>query len=953
VREKYKKTTAKTIIALFLTLMLAVLVFGYAKTPTASAATGINHQINFQGKLVNANGTNVTNGTYNLEFKLWDAGSAGANLWTEDRIGNAGAPDNRVTVTNGVFQVNLGSITALPGSVNFNTDNIYLSINLGGTNLACTAAPTFTADTNCAADGEMSPRVQFTAAPYAFNTDRLDGIDATGFVQLGQSASAQTDSSTTNPSIFINKTNASGTPNILQLQKGGTDILTITNTGSSTFRPTTDSTTAFRIQNSSSDDILSVDSTGSNLNNLITNDNVESAISGNWTLKGSAAISQDATQHYDGANSLKIITTAVANDGAKQAVTLTDSTTYSASFYAKLNSTSNAMATLAAGYSSDGSTDNTACSLNTTTLLPSQWVRVSCNFTTPASHSGTPYFYIKQTDGVIHTFSVDAVLLQTSANTDNNYRDGKITLQGTVVSPLIVQNAADSANSLTVQNSAGTNIFNVDTLDTNIITNGGFEVGTAGWQAVGGSTTISRDPSQSWLGNASLNVTTSATASAGAKFTTGNVQPTQLAISSTYTISWYGKLNSATFTDMMAAYDRDGSGAGAPTNCTGITAQTIVTTGWTRISCTITTDGTTPAADAYVLIMQTAGTARTFYLDGVQLDAGGTATPYGAGNFFFNGSITSPMTFKNQADSTDAFKIQDSTSVALFQVDTLNDRVYVGNPTADAVGVVLVLDNKTTAADPTGVNGAIYYNTATAQFRCYRDGAWENCGINPIDRGFSIEDDFLGGGTAAGTIGSAGWVPNTIGTACTVTYGQATPAPTADRPGVLRCATAATITTGTAFTLGTSTGGSQVIAPGMVIKAAGAVGSSTTTTNALRIGSYAVLTSAQTTTSGVWWEADPTANANWRYCYATGAAATCAASATAIAANTFARLEIRVISSTAIDFIINGVKTSLTGISPNFATRVNPTFTCYTQVASAQNCFMDYYQIRSVASAAR
>ncbi len=323
------------------------------------------------------------------------------------------------------------------------------------------------------------------------------------------------------------------------------------------------------------------------------------------------------------------------------------------------------------------------------------------------------------------------------------------------------------------------------------------------------------------------------------------------------------------------------------------------------------------------------------------------------------------MLFKPSADNAAAFEVQKSGSTTqLFIIDSSNDRVYIGDDSADGTGALLVLDSKNTTGNPNGVNGAMYYNAADHTFRCYRgvnataaDGVWEECATNPIDRAFVLEDDFLGGGTAAGTIGSAGWNPVTIGTACTVTYGQATPAPTADRPGVLRCATAATINTGTAMILGTTTGGSAVIAPGMIIKTAGAVGSATTTTNTLRIGAYASTTNTQTTTSGVWWEADPTLNANWRYCYANGSAATCAASGTAIAANTFARLEIRVTAvgsgTSAADFFVNGTKFSVSSATINTATRVFPSFTCYTQVASAQNCFMDYYQIRTTAGTAR
>ena len=39
----------------------------------------------------------------------------------------------------------------------------------------------------------MTPRIQLTASPYAFNADQLDGLDASDFVQLSPSG-AQTGS---------------------------------------------------------------------------------------------------------------------------------------------------------------------------------------------------------------------------------------------------------------------------------------------------------------------------------------------------------------------------------------------------------------------------------------------------------------------------------------------------------------------------------------------------------------------------------------------------------------------------------------------------------------------------------------------------------------------------------------------------------------------------------------
>ncbi len=128
--------------------------------PSAIAATGINHTINFQGKVVNSNGTNVTDGSYTFVFKLYSVSSGGAAIWTESKS---------LTVTDGVFQTNLGDLTSLPGSVDFNTDNIFLGINFNS-------------------DGEMSPRIQFTAAPYAFNSEKLGGLTAAQFAQLSPSS---------------------------------------------------------------------------------------------------------------------------------------------------------------------------------------------------------------------------------------------------------------------------------------------------------------------------------------------------------------------------------------------------------------------------------------------------------------------------------------------------------------------------------------------------------------------------------------------------------------------------------------------------------------------------------------------------------------------------------------------------------------------------------------------
>ncbi|MEO6077876.1 MAG: tail fiber domain-containing protein, partial [Candidatus Andersenbacteria bacterium] len=112
---------------------------------------GTNHKINFQGKVVNTDGTNVANGSYNFDFNIYTASSGGVAVWTESKS---------LTVTDGIFRTDLGDTTALPGSVDFNTDNIYLGVDFNS-------------------DGEMSPRVQFSAVPQALNAEKVAGLTVT------------------------------------------------------------------------------------------------------------------------------------------------------------------------------------------------------------------------------------------------------------------------------------------------------------------------------------------------------------------------------------------------------------------------------------------------------------------------------------------------------------------------------------------------------------------------------------------------------------------------------------------------------------------------------------------------------------------------------------------------------------------------------------------------------
>jgi hypothetical protein len=181
-RQKGVRRILPCLLAVVTASFLLFTVLAPAKT---NAAAGINQQMAFEGKVVLANGTNVTNGTYNLEFKIYNGGTGtggGTLQWTEDYlVGSTGG----VTVNNGTFEVNLGAITSL-SSVNFNSDTLWLSLQIGNTT-SCTISTTF--QSNCGGDGEMTPYIRLTAVPYAFNALNLGGLGAASFGQLGTTQS--------------------------------------------------------------------------------------------------------------------------------------------------------------------------------------------------------------------------------------------------------------------------------------------------------------------------------------------------------------------------------------------------------------------------------------------------------------------------------------------------------------------------------------------------------------------------------------------------------------------------------------------------------------------------------------------------------------------------------------------------------------------------------------------
>ena len=146
------------------------------------AAPGINQTLSFQGRLLTATGGVVTDGYYNIQFKIYKGGTdsgGGTEQWFESYVNNNA--NAGVNVKNGYFSVNLGSKTAFANLVDWNDDTLYLSMNIAGNSPSCSNF------TSCSPDGEMTPMKRITSVPFAINSAQLGGRTADGFIQNGTS----------------------------------------------------------------------------------------------------------------------------------------------------------------------------------------------------------------------------------------------------------------------------------------------------------------------------------------------------------------------------------------------------------------------------------------------------------------------------------------------------------------------------------------------------------------------------------------------------------------------------------------------------------------------------------------------------------------------------------------------------------------------------------------------
>ncbi len=177
---------------------------------------------------------------------------------------------------------------------------------------------------------------------------------------------------------------------------------------------------------------------------------------------------------------------------------------------------------------------------------------------------------------------------------------------------------------------------------------------------------------------------------------------------------------------------------GTLTNALNITRTAGTVTNGIQFNGTIGTDITTAAARALTI---ESGTTGSITIGG---DASAETINVGTG-------AAAKTLVLGSATSTSTTTIQSGTGNINLQVagTGTTGSVQIGaGGSGSATPDLLKVDVKNTSGDPTGTNGAIYYNSNTNKFRCYENGAWTNCiggtGINlQHDAAYKTSDSFI------------------------------------------------------------------------------------------------------------------------------------------------------------------------------------------------------------------
>jgi hypothetical protein len=196
-----------------------------------------------------------------------------------------------------------------------------------------------------------------------------------------------------------------------------------------------------------------------------------------------------------------------------------------------------------------------------------------------------------------------------------------------------------------------------------------------------------------------------------------------------------GTVNGNTFSSSSLAF-----GAAATASVQSAASQSLTITGnaastWSTTSGNLTIQagsGTVSLGSSTVFSSTGALTVNSGAATALTVDSGTTGalnlgTSSNAKTITLGNNTGATVIANLVGASTTAFKVQGASSAVYMNIDSSNNRLYVGNPTADSTAFLLVLDYKNTTGDPTALNGAEYYNSANNKFRCAQNSTWMDC----------------------------------------------------------------------------------------------------------------------------------------------------------------------------------------------------------------------------------
>lgn len=156
-QHSFLKGTVTVLLLLLVTSLAGGTDNGSPSSPAGIAnGPSVPNLINFQGRLTDASGNPVADGSHTINYTIWNLPTGGSTLWTEN---------TSQSTSSGLFTHNLGSVTALPEELFQTYDSLYLQVQ---------------------ADGQtILPRIRLTSTPYTRVSNNLETNNTFNLGALG------------------------------------------------------------------------------------------------------------------------------------------------------------------------------------------------------------------------------------------------------------------------------------------------------------------------------------------------------------------------------------------------------------------------------------------------------------------------------------------------------------------------------------------------------------------------------------------------------------------------------------------------------------------------------------------------------------------------------------------------------------------------------------------------